>query len=80
MQIRRSALKHGVTEAAIVHAVEFALYRDYDAYDTEPPKVLILGPDLAANILEVVGQFDDGELYIFHAMPARPQLLELLKP
>ena len=47
-------------------------------YGSEPPKVLILGPDQAGNILEVIGEFDADELKVFHAMKARPQFLELL--
>lgn len=77
--VRRSASKHGVTVESIEHAVTFALYWDDDAYDTEPPKILILGPDLAGDVLELLGHVTgDDELTIFHAMRARPQILDLL--
>ena len=78
MRFRDSAFKHGVTAEAIEHAVEYSMHWDDDAYGTEPPKVLILGPDHAGNILEVIGEYDADELKVFHAMKARPQFLDLL--
>ena len=74
------ALKHGITGESIAHAVTFALYADDDFQGTEPPKVLVLGPDPAGNILEVVGRLEPEDAFtIFHAMVARPTLLRLLQ-
>ena len=79
MEIRPSALKHGVTGQSIGHAVAYALYADGDFQGTDPPKVLVLGPDTAGNVLEVVGRFTGDDVFtIFHAMTARPALLRLL--
>ena len=79
MELRRSALKHGITVEAIEHAVEFALHWDDDAYESDPPTVSILGPDLAGNILEVLAETTGkGVLVVFHEMRARPQFLDLL--
>ena len=39
---------------------------------------LILGPDHAANLLEILAEMDADEMYVFHAMPARRQFLTLL--
>lgn len=80
LDIRPSALKHGVTGESIAHAVTFALYADDDFQGTEPPKVLVLGPDPAGNILEVIGHLEPEDVFtIFHAMVARPALLRLLQ-
>ena len=78
VECRWSSFKHGFTYEDIEHAVMHALYRDDDAYKNDPPMVLILGPDSAANILEIFGELDAGDLMIFHVMKARPQFLDLL--
>ena len=80
LDIRPSALKHGITSESIAHAVTYVLYADEDFQGTEPPKVLILGPDAAGNMLEMIGSFaTEDVLTIFHAMTARPALLRLLQ-
>ena len=80
LDIRPSALKHGITSESITYAVTYALYADEDFQGTEPPKVLVLGPDAAGNVLEVIDRFAAGEVFtIFHAMTARPVLLQLLQ-
>lgn len=78
LNVRPSALKHGVAADSVAHAVNFALYADDDFQESDPPKVLILGPDPAGNVLELIGDFDEDTLTIFHAMIARPALLRLL--
>lgn len=50
MEIYGSAKKHGVSDADIEHAVEHALM----AAEEDDGKVLYLGPDRAANLLEIV--------------------------
>jgi hypothetical protein len=78
---RLSAFKHGVVEDSIRHAVAQALFVDEDFQTTEPPKVLIVGPDHAGNLLEIVGKFDaDDVLLVFHAMAIRPSILGLIGP
>jgi hypothetical protein len=79
LEIRPSALKHGVSVESIAHAVGHPLYIDEDFRGAEPAQVLMLGPDIAGNILEVVGRLDtDEDLVVFHAMTARPSLLRLV--
>lgn len=81
LQIRQAALKHGVTSESIAHAVSHPLYVDEDFQETDPPKVLLLGPDPAGNVLEVIGRYaNEDVLVIFHAMTARTELLQLLNP
>ena len=71
LEIRPSALKHGISSESIAHAVTYALYADDDFQETDPPKVLLLGPDPAGNVLEVIGRYASAEVFvIFHAMTA----------
>lgn len=79
LEIRSSALKHGVNAESIIHAVTHPLYIDEDFRGTDPAQVLLLGPDIAGNLLEVVGRLDlDEALVVFHAMTARPSLIRLV--
>ena len=77
LEIRPSALKHGITGESIAHAVSFPLLVD-DEFEGDSPKVLVLGPDPAGNVLEVIGAFSDNAFRIFHAMPARTGYLQRL--
>ena len=46
------------------------------AFETDSEKVLVLAPDVAGNIIEVFGVFENETCYIvFHAMPARSKYL-----
>lgn len=65
---------------SIAHAVTYPLHIDEDFEGEESPNVLILGPDPAGNILEVIGAFDNAEVFsVFHAMPARTGYLRMLE-
>lgn len=78
LDIRPSALKHGVAAESIAHAITFALLVD-DEFEEDPPKVLVLGPDPAGNVLELIGVFDGQETFVvFHAMAARSGYLRML--
>ncbi|WP_420439307.1 hypothetical protein [Candidatus Poriferisodalis sp.] len=72
MRINESAHRHDVTEDEILHAWHNALnFFDIDI-NHEPIKSLCIGPDRAANLLEILYlQEADGE-HIIHAMPLRP--------
>ncbi len=79
--VRPSALRHGITEKEIIHAIEFALLEE--DLDAEPPyRRLRLGPDFAGNLLEVVTVMhdddEDGSNLVIHAMKARKQYERLL--
>ena len=52
VEIHRSARKHGVSDESIRHAFDHALSNS-DASE-DPYRLLILGPDTAGNMLEVV--------------------------
>lgn len=78
MRFHRSAFKHGVDEEAILHAVEHAVVVVDLEPDADPPKVLVIGPDPAGNLLEVIWlDLVDTELVI-HAMELRPKFYDLL--
>jgi hypothetical protein len=80
VELHRSARKHGVADEDIVHAASHALagYSLEDA-DDEPRRTLLLGPDRAGNLLElVVLELDDGRRLVIHAMPMRPAYRDLL--
>jgi len=79
MEIHPSAGKHGVTQDDLVHAVEHELVSvDLEA-DADPPKILVIGPDTAGNLLEVIVLvLEDDRLIAIHAMRLRRQFYELL--
>src|SRR3546814_13690217 len=52
VEIHRSARRHGVSDADILHPVDHPLVVvDVDP-DADPPKVLVIGPDLSSNLLD----------------------------
>ena len=77
--MHRSALKHGISRAQIEHAADHLLtLADLDP-DSDPPKVLIIGPDEAGNLLELIALVLEGdEILVVHAMRLRPQFFTLL--
>jgi hypothetical protein len=79
VEIHASARRHRVADEDIRHAIVHAVY-SADIADDEPPKrVLYLGPDRAANLLEiVVMELDDGSELAIHAMKIRPKYEKLL--
>ena len=81
MEIHRSARKHEVTDRQVHHALDHArLVADLDD-GTTPARTLVLGPDPAGNLLElIVLHFDDGRDMVIHAMPMRRQYESLLPP
>ena len=78
MEIHRSARKHGINDTAIRHALEHAITVFDLEPEADPPKVLAIGPDPAANLLEIIWlELEDVDLVI-HAMPLRAQFYDLL--
>lgn len=68
--ILASARKHGAADDDIIHAYQ------------HPIRVLVLddltmliGPDLAARLLEIGVSTSEGIDFIVHAMPARPKFI-----
>lgn len=79
-EIHRSARKHRVPDADIVHAFTHALARLEYIADEHPPRYALLGPDLSANMIEIVVIVGDGDRHvIIHATRARAAFLALLE-
>ena len=73
-----SARKHGVSDDDIRHA--FANAVTAIAMPDQPDFTMIIGPDLAAQLIEIgVAAADDND-YVIHAMPARPKYLKMIRP
>ncbi|HEY4279008.1 MAG TPA: hypothetical protein VGM91_12340 [Conexibacter sp.] len=78
MKIHDSARKHGVADEDILHAIDHALATE--DIGEEPDRWLLLGPDRAANVLEVVVLTTvEGTQMAIHAMRMRPIYQRLLE-
>lgn len=69
MEIADSARKHGIPDEDIRHAVRMALRTI--SQDTD--RILFIGPNRAAQLLEVVVLDPDDDPVAIHAMRLRPQ-------
>lgn len=79
MEIHAAARRHGVGNDDILHAVEHSILVE-DLGD-DPDRWLIIGPDQAANLLELVVLITvEHEELIIHAMPLRAAYRKLLDP
>jgi hypothetical protein len=79
VEIHPSARRHGIDDAGILHAVEHALV--VDDLGEDPDRWLVIGPDRAANLVEVVVLVTaEGDELIIHAMPLRAVYRKLLDP
>ena len=78
MKIHDSARKHGVSDEDILHAIERALATE--DVGEEPDRWLVIGPDHAANLLEVViMRTAENEELVIHAMRMRTKYRRLLE-
>lgn len=78
MQFHRSAFKHGFDEEAISHVVEHALVVvDLDP-DSDPPKMLAIGPDPGGRPAEIIWLELAENALVIHAMDLRPIFHQLL--
>ena len=79
-EIHETAYKHGVSTLDIHHVCAnssdiFEL--DQESYEI---KILIIGPDSAGNLLEVIGlEINNQSLLIIHAMKIRKSMMNLLE-
>lgn len=79
MEIHPSAHRHDITADDILHAIEHSLL--VDDLGEDPDRWLVIGPDRAANLLEVVVIVTaEGDEVIIHAMPLRAVFRKLLEP
>lgn len=66
-----SARKHGITDEDMLHAYNHPIRVEY----LEDGFMMLVGPDRAANLLEVGVVTGQPWPAIVHAMPARPRYL-----
>jgi hypothetical protein len=79
VEFHQSAIKHGIREDDIIHAVTHALVVADMGDDESPMRTLVVGTDTAGNLLEVIVLcFDDGREMAIHAMPMRDKYRGLL--
>lgn len=79
MEIHSSARKHGVADDDIVHAIDHALA--FEDAGEDPDRWLLIGPDSAGNLLEVVVMITtEGNQLAIHAMAMRDEYQRLLGP
>lgn len=79
MEIHRSARKHGITETAIEHATAHAVVVVELEPETDPPRVLAIGPDTAGNLLEIIWlELPERPPVVIHAMALRRTFYDLL--
>lgn len=79
-EIHETAYKHGISTLDIYHACAQSIAKfeiDHESFET---KILIVGPDSAGNLLEVIGlEIDNKPLLIIHAMKIRKSLIRLIE-
>jgi uncharacterized DUF497 family protein len=79
VEVHDSARKHGVADDDIRHSIAHALVIE-DAGE-DPDRWLVIGPDGAGNLLEVVVLMTvEGTQIAIHAMPMRAKFNRLLGP
>jgi hypothetical protein len=79
VEIHPSARRHGISDDDMLHAIEHCIVADDIGED--PDRWLLIGPDRAANLLEIVILVTaEGDELIIHAMPLRAAYRKLLEP
>jgi hypothetical protein len=77
VEIHDSARKHGVADHDVLHAIDNALA--FEDAGEDPDRWLLIGPDTAGNLLEVVVMITaEGKQIVIHAMPMRDKYQRLL--
>lgn len=77
VEVLRSALRHGVPDEDIQHALRSALL--VEEVDEDPTRYLVLGPDRAGNLLELVVLDRPQGPAVMHVMPMRAMYRSLLR-
>jgi hypothetical protein len=73
--------KHGILDEDVHHACDHALVVDQLDVESDPPKLLVIGPDRTGRLLKVVVPvLADERLMAIHAMPFRAAFYDLLPP
>lgn len=76
MAIAAAARTHGIDDVSMIHAWENALrYVEYDGEE----RLLVIGPDIAGNLLELVAVPADEPTRVIHADHLRPKFQDFLR-
>jgi hypothetical protein len=79
VEIHPSARRHGIPDDDILHAIDHSIV--VDDLGEDPDRWLVIGPDCAANLLELIVLISaEGDGLIIHAMPLRAVYRKLLEP
>ena len=79
-EIHETAYKHGVSTFDIHHACARSIAAFEIDHENVEAKILIVGPDSAGNLLEVIGlEIDNKSLLIIHAMKLRKSMIRLIE-
>ena len=79
-EIHETAYKHGVSTLDIHHACAQSIAKFEIDNESVEAKILIVGPDSAGNLLEVIGlEIDNKPLLIIHAMKLRKSMIRLIE-
>lgn len=79
MEFHSSASRHDVAEEDVVHALAHALVEFDLGDDDSPTRRLVLAPDRAGNLLEIVVlRFDDDREMVIQAMRMRSRYRPLI--
>lgn len=77
VEVHDSARKHGVADEDTLHAIDHALA--FEDAGEDPDRWLLIGPDRAGNLLEVLVMITvEGNQIAIHAMPMRDKYKRLL--
>lgn len=76
VEVLRSAHRHGVRDEDIQHVLLSALL--VEEVDEDPTRYLVLGPDRAGNLLELLVLDRPQGPAVMHAMPMRAKYRSLL--
>jgi hypothetical protein len=79
VEVHRSARKHGFGDDASSHAINHAMVVVDLEPDSDPPRVLAIGPDQAGNLLEIIWlELAERSPIVIHAMLLRRSFYDLL--
>ena len=81
MRVHPSARRHGIADGDALHALRHAFASRRFDRDGSLARTLLVGPDRAGNLVElVVLHMKDGHDILIHAMHMRSTYHELLRP
>ena len=79
-EIDETAYKHGGSTLDIHHACAQSIVKFEIDNESVEAKILIVGPDSAGNLLEVIGlEVDNKPMLIIHAMKLRKSMIRLIE-